>query len=332
MEDIKKLLEQNDYLLSSSDENESDDDSLPILNLQENKDCFSLSSPNSIGPKKRNGENRLPTRRPDPNVYNRNALLARENRRKKKMYLETIEKELQITRKANRVLTKALKRQLKVTQRLEQEKKYYEGLIANRSEILTLVNALNFRRIPESEPDKSPFSSTSNNGLSRDAPSSSSLSCSFNDVDSLSMQFDTLSDGSVAAPLDNSLSDISSFDFSTFPDYFTDIENGADCNLASTSTKWDDIWGENGYQIDNLITTQTSTAHYKSGIHNINNDHCYVASTTFNSIETPDQKSDTSDYIDIEGDCRHNDIIHSTTNWNPAQTPPLQLLSDYSTS
>ncbi|KAM7361365.1 uncharacterized protein ACRADG_011491 isoform 2-T2 [Cochliomyia hominivorax] len=281
------FLEENNYILSSSDENESDNESCFIDFEKHNKGVtLGLSCQNTITYKKRNGEQRLPTRRPDPNVYNRNALLARENRRKKKLYLEALEKELQMARKTNRALVKALKRQIKITKRIEQEKKYFEGLIANRSEILSLINALNFRSTTETESNNSPFSTTSNklNNIIMNGTRGTSRCDSFNNVDSLSMQFDNISD---------------------------DI---TDSSLPSASTNWDDIWGESGYHIDNLIMPDST--HYENKTDN---------------IENPEQRSDTSDYIDVEVDCLQNDIYCLTNNWNSTcKTPPLQLLSDQS--
>ncbi|XP_023307028.2 uncharacterized protein LOC111688752 [Lucilia cuprina] len=310
MEDLKKLLEQNeDYLLSSSSEKETDDESsLSAWDLKKYSDDDSFSKnyvleikcSNSITSNKRNGEKRLPTRRPDPNVYNRNALLARENRRKKKAYLETIEKELQFARKANNALVKALKRQLKIAQRLEKEKKYYEGLFANRSDILNLVNALNFRCIPVSS--DSPNSTFSSNAdlIQNVMRSTTSLSSNLNDADALSIQFDSPSD---------------------------DFDSDKD-NLPSTSTTWDDIWGVNGVHIDNLISPESTLMQDKSCIQSINDDHCYVMSSSLGSFQSPKKHSENSDYVDVEGDSSEIGIFCSS-NWDKScRTPPLQLLSD----
>ncbi|XP_075145450.1 uncharacterized protein LOC142220291 isoform X2 [Haematobia irritans] len=91
---------------------------------------------------KRNGEQRKPTRKPDPKVYNRNAVNARENRRKKKLYLETLERQLLEARMTNEKLGKALKRQIAISRQLEQQKKYYQNIIANQTEISSLLSIL----------------------------------------------------------------------------------------------------------------------------------------------------------------------------------------------
>ncbi|XP_017845519.1 uncharacterized protein LOC108602027 [Drosophila busckii] len=86
----------------------------------------------SDGGKRKSAVMRLPTRRPDPNVYNRNALLARENRRKKKAHLEALERELNETRTTNKSLLKALKKQFKLTQKLEKECEYLKDVACQR--------------------------------------------------------------------------------------------------------------------------------------------------------------------------------------------------------
>ncbi|CAD6993174.1 uncharacterized protein LOC101459423 isoform X2 [Ceratitis capitata] len=87
----------------------------------------------------------MPTRRPNPNVHNRNALLARENRRKKKAHLEAMEKELEQVRGTNKQLKKALKQQMKAVGQLQREKRYFQSVIANHKEIENLIKALNVR-------------------------------------------------------------------------------------------------------------------------------------------------------------------------------------------
>ncbi|XP_068156177.1 uncharacterized protein [Drosophila tropicalis] len=81
---------------------------------------------------RKSGVARLPTRRPDPNVYNRNALLARENRRKKKAYLEAVEKELEETRITNKSLFKALKKQSKMCRKLQKENQLLKITLGNQ--------------------------------------------------------------------------------------------------------------------------------------------------------------------------------------------------------
>lgn len=368
MEDIKKLLEQNeDFAMSSSEGDDSENEELSIWNLEKpNKKVALLPMHSSVGAKnaviKRNGEERLPTRRPDPNVYNRNALLARENRRKKKMYLEMIENELQDARKANRALMKALKRQLKVGRRLKQEKKYFQNLIANRSDILSLVSALNMRRL-SAESDRLDFSTSSSfgtdttnsfsgNRANTNTTPTISISSSRYESDQLSIHFDDQSDGSVTVENQNSSTDFSSIDFCTFPDFFTDLEDVNSCSLPNS---WDDIWNSNhGYNTgasDDLLAP-ISHSPLEDTLQTVHDDHCYVSAkttTTAGHILTPhfesepvsSSRSESSLDLDVGteeefvGICLHNanDKLSvdfcPTCNWNlSSQTPPFQLFND----
>lgn len=334
MEDLKALLSQSeDYLMNSSDENGTDDDDLSMLKLERRGRIVPLApfngevGVNAKASKKRNGEQRLPTRRPDPNVYNRNALLARENRRKKKMYLESIEKELQDVRKTNRTLLKALKLQSKVSRRLEQEKKYFQSLFANRSEILSLFSAIKVCGLP-CESLKSPFSSTSSFDFDNtysckaDPYTSSSSSCS-QDPDPLSINFDNPSD---------------------------DIEGANGCNLP-TSSGWDDLWNNNVYHNNEVEDLSIPISSQRNEIvRTVNVDHSYVAVSTPDSIQTPRQQNDFfvssprfqpspdievgTDHVNT-GVCFHiagGNVAMDfcpTCHWNlNNRTPPLQLLND----
>lgn len=357
MEDLKTILVQSeDYLMSSSDE--TDDENLSILQLERQGGDVPLASINwemgvhAKALKKRNGEQRLPTRRPDPNVYNRNALLARENRRKKKMYLETIEKELQDARNANRTLLKALKRQSKVSRRLEQEKKYFQSLFENRSEILSLFTAIKNCGYGSL---KSPFSSTSNSDYDNTYsckvdPYTSSSSSSSRDPDPLSIDFENPSDGSVTVENPSYSSDFSSFDFCTFPDFFTDFED-TNCSNLPNSTGWDDLWNNDVYHNNAVEDLSIPTSSQREEIvRAVYVDHSYVAASTPDLIQTSRQQNDifstslcaqSSPDIkvgsdnDTTGVCFH--IAGSnvsmdfcpTCNWNSNnRTPPLQLLNE----
>uniref|UniRef100_A0A1B0CWF5 Uncharacterized protein n=1 Tax=Lutzomyia longipalpis TaxID=7200 RepID=A0A1B0CWF5_LUTLO len=85
---------------------------------------------------------RQPTRRPDPNVFNRNALMARENRKKKKELMEQLEREVIELREKSKKLHRNLFKQSAVIKNLKQERKYLHSVIANQTEFL------NSTRIP----------------------------------------------------------------------------------------------------------------------------------------------------------------------------------------
>lgn len=125
----------------------------------EDSDCSASQYSTSTGKSKSTATStttvqRLPTRRPDPNVSNRNALLARENRRRKKEYLETLEKELDSMKHVNKKLHKTLKKHMKLVKKLEHEKQYYKDLVSNQNTgIRDLVSVLH-GKIPAPYPLK----------------------------------------------------------------------------------------------------------------------------------------------------------------------------------
>ncbi|KAH8360087.1 hypothetical protein KR093_010644 [Drosophila rubida] len=185
MEEFNKLVARYHYqyqcktnvdVSSSSDSSGSDSDSETNITsgLVELSKCIKASTKemidnkNESGKHKRNSETRtqrLPTRRPDPNVYNRNALLARENRRKKKAYMEAVEKELNETRSKNRWLFKALKKQFKLTQKLKIECDYLKSSLPTSNKmsmrfITDIPAAYNHRAV---SPDGSLISTNSSN-------------------------------------------------------------------------------------------------------------------------------------------------------------------------
>uniref|UniRef100_A0A034WD19 CREB/ATF bZIP transcription factor n=2 Tax=Bactrocera dorsalis TaxID=27457 RepID=A0A034WD19_BACDO len=148
MEDIKQLLQQNVYRYESTDSNSATDSEESTISGVKNG-------------VKAVCQGRMPTRRPNPNVHNRNALLARENRRKKKAHLEAMEKELEEVRSANKQLKKALKQQMKAVGQLQREKRYFQSVIANHKEIENLIKALNVRmHVQQSSAVNSPMLSS----------------------------------------------------------------------------------------------------------------------------------------------------------------------------
>ncbi|XP_017477484.1 PREDICTED: uncharacterized protein LOC108367391 isoform X3 [Rhagoletis zephyria] len=109
MDDLKQL-QHNGLHYGSTDSNSGSDSEDSTISAVKN------------GPENHR-RNRRPTRRPNPNIHNRNALLARENRRKKKEHLQAMEKELEEMRLTNKQLKKALKQQMKAVDQLQREKK-----------------------------------------------------------------------------------------------------------------------------------------------------------------------------------------------------------------
>lgn len=86
---------------------------------------------------------RQPTRRPDPNVSNRNALLARENRRRKKEHLETLEGKVEKFEADNASMRKTIKQQAKMIKKLQKEKMYYKNLLQTQPQIVNVLERFN---------------------------------------------------------------------------------------------------------------------------------------------------------------------------------------------
>lgn len=91
---------------------------------------------------------RLPTRRPDPTVQNRNALMARENRRRKKEHVKVLEKELEQKSQEIRCLKKNLKEKDRIVRKLEHETLYLRSTIANKTDIMSLLKTIRGNKLP----------------------------------------------------------------------------------------------------------------------------------------------------------------------------------------
>ncbi|KAL7727618.1 hypothetical protein ACLKA6_014962 [Drosophila palustris] len=146
MEEFNKLVAQYQCKSSvdvSSSDSDSDSDNITSGVVVLTKATKETKDANSESGKRKAGPVRLPTRRPDPNVYNRNALLARENRRKKKAHMEALEKELDETRNKNRSLLKALKKQFKLSQKLEKECEYLRNSLGGFKNAKSTSRCLN---------------------------------------------------------------------------------------------------------------------------------------------------------------------------------------------
>ncbi|XP_063695843.1 uncharacterized protein LOC134827200 [Culicoides brevitarsis] len=91
---------------------------------------------------------RKPTRRPDPHVNNRNAIMARENRRKHKENQERLERENAILQKENEELRAHLKAKDRQISSLRHEYKYLKSIIANKTQICEILRAVQSSRLP----------------------------------------------------------------------------------------------------------------------------------------------------------------------------------------
>lgn len=85
---------------------------------------------------------RRPTRVPNMKIQNRNALLARENRKRKKEMMDSLEKTVNDLQNQNKKLIKMVKSRDSHTCKLEQEIRYLKSVITNRTEIVSVLKSL----------------------------------------------------------------------------------------------------------------------------------------------------------------------------------------------
>lgn len=91
---------------------------------------------------------RQPTRRPNPKIFNRNALMARENRKKKKQHLETLERSVDNLKDENKTLRLKLKKRSTMVHKLRDEGLYLKSIIANKTSIMTLLRTIQGNKLP----------------------------------------------------------------------------------------------------------------------------------------------------------------------------------------
>lgn len=91
---------------------------------------------------------RLPTRRPNPTIHNRNALMARENRKKKKEHVETLERDVNELRDENDTLRKLLHKRSTMVHKLRDERLYLKSIIANKTSIMAMLQTIQGNQLP----------------------------------------------------------------------------------------------------------------------------------------------------------------------------------------
>ncbi|XP_044766411.1 uncharacterized protein LOC123322537 isoform X2 [Coccinella septempunctata] len=74
-----------------------------------------------------------------PKCFSKNAEMARQNRLKKKIHLAKLEKKVEILKKEKNDLTNIIDRQSTMLYDLKKEVRYLKGVLANSSDIRTLV-------------------------------------------------------------------------------------------------------------------------------------------------------------------------------------------------
>lgn len=139
----KKLRTSKSYDGSDDDEISCNDSNGSYIDTDE--DCE--YQPNSkrartITNVSNNGITRRPTRVPNLKIQNRNALLARENRKRKKEMMDSLEKTVSDLQVQNKKLLKMVKLKDSQTLKMEQEIRYLKSVITNRTEIVSVLKAL----------------------------------------------------------------------------------------------------------------------------------------------------------------------------------------------
>lgn len=118
------------------------------------------------------GVTRQPTRRPDPNVSNRNALMARENRKRKKELQEQLEHENGNLQRDLQKLQKVVERQEVMIRGLRNERNYLKSVLENQSDIVTLLKRLQPGREAAADKQRQAHSSQRNKAASGASPNS----------------------------------------------------------------------------------------------------------------------------------------------------------------
>lgn len=85
---------------------------------------------------------RNPTRRPNPKIVNRNAVMARENRMRKKQHVENLEREIARLKEERERDRKALRKAGKEVRKLTQERDHLKAVIVNKSGIMAVLRAV----------------------------------------------------------------------------------------------------------------------------------------------------------------------------------------------
>lgn len=86
------------------------------------------------------GSKRRPTRQ--PKCFTKNAMMARENRLKKKMYIESLEKEVAALKTENKKIASLVENQSFLISELRKEIRYLKSILANSADISRLIRSI----------------------------------------------------------------------------------------------------------------------------------------------------------------------------------------------
>lgn len=282
---------------------------------------------------------RKPTRRPNPKVFNRNALMARENRRRKKEHLETLERDIEMFRSENCTLKKSLKSQSTLVSKLKQEQLYLKSVIANKTEIMALLKTIKGNKIPMTSSvlsfmteNESIESNGNNNNRGQQQLTSENSSCNNNNINrndetvscygsgTPTSSTSTLSCGEddhidngtdKADPMLSQASTIIDDNFSLFTDFRQRTCESDDDDFNNTYDNWENILNDETpfktASID-LLTAAHDDAVLATDklLSTVNNEHNYFNNNTIESSHKGDDTtSTTTSSSSAPGICLH---------------------------
>lgn len=168
-----------------------------------------------------------------PKSYNRNALMARENRIKKKLYVENLEQTVEKIRDENKKLSSILDNQSTVISDLRKELKYLKNVLANSSDIGRLLKCIN-------QNTGMPVTSSVNNNIKfeatrREHPWSEDAKSQLEELNNLTVdEFNgEFSSCSISPRLET--------DLNNWNDLFSDLQSPILCPEDSSLKLWEDV-------------------------------------------------------------------------------------------
>lgn len=135
-----KYVDDIDYKGATSTEDESCDDDYSPNRTVRSKSKFVVNPSSSLYDFQQCSQTR---RGRKPKCFSKNALLARENRLKKKAYLAQLESSVESLKKENKKLSTVVDDQSYLIAELKKEMKYLKSVIANSSDISRLIRNIN---------------------------------------------------------------------------------------------------------------------------------------------------------------------------------------------
>lgn len=228
-----------------------------LQSFQNTDDIFRNRSKSQANHTKSASIKRMPTRKPDPKISNRNAIMARENRRKKKEHMEVLQKTVDDTQNENRKLKKMLSIRNNTITKLTQESLYLRSILANKTEIMSLLRCIKGSRTPITSSTMSFVADQTNTVPSEHRISDSSSGCSpaSSSMSPASYAEDDKENGTVwttqSDPFLSSFTEQNKF-------IFTDLEFGRHTDFTATESTSSYEQNIDDFQWENLLNEPTT--------------------------------------------------------------------------